>query len=330
MRRFFIFILIIFSGNLSAGVLLKFDSYSARSYGLAETGVAFKGDINSSAINPANISELKYTTIGSFYLPWYASMSIFSFFTGTPINIKKTYYGSFALNFLLFSTGEFPNYDKNGNKLPDAGASDLILNLSYSYPLVKLFNMGINIKYISSKLESFSSDTLGFDFGILKSFNLPSISKDKLKNFDLGLSVQNLGFSQKYVSSYISLPLKIRTGINYKFYYSEKFDASLIMEMIKSTDTPFSFSIASELFLLHYYKLRFGYRFSSVSLHNTSIGIGINDEQKNYNMKFDYSYIPLGDMGVKHSFSINFEIKNIPTVSTNTNVSVNTNEKKAQ
>jgi len=304
--------------NATTGPLLLFNAYNARSYGLSESGVTFKGDLNAITINPACLSSLDNTTITVFYLPWYENMTLFSMGLGFPLHIRDKLYGSVSLNLSSFSTGPFPNYDEFGNELPNLESNDLLITMAYGYPLPMQFDVGINFKYFNTKLGDKKSKSVAIDIGILKCFNVPGIRfKDIDHNLDIGVSVQNIGFSQEYIKEKSPLPFKIRAGANYLFYAHNKINTSLITELIQARGYQTKLCVGTEIFLLNYYNLRIGYKLIGDVLHKYSYGIGIYENRKGYNLIIDYSYIPLIEVGAQHAFSVKLEFKSIPAEQTN-------------
>lgn len=324
MKKLIIILFLYIAHNSIAGPLLLMDSYSARSYALSESGVTLRGDVYMLNINPASIAGIKYFTLSASYLFWYESTSFFSAIVGAPLKIRNKDFGTVGLNFSIFSIGSFENYDKLGNRLPDLEAGDLLLNLGYGKTIFKSLDIGINLKYINSKLGPESSKSFSFDAGIISYFRVPAIKlSENQYNFNIGLSIQNPGFTQKFMEEKISLPFKIRVGINYRFFSHKDAEISFISESIYNIYRRLKFVMALEFFLLKYYYLRAGYNFADNVLHKYSVGIGIYDSREGYNLIFDYSYIPLIELQNSHIISLKIEIgdvfKKLETTSEQTN-----------
>lgn len=312
MKRLIIILFLYISHNSIASPLLLMDSYSARSYALAESGVSLRDDIYMLNINPASIAGLRYFTLGASYLLWYESTSFFSAIIGTPLKIRNRNLGFVSLNFSVFSIGSFENYDKLGNRLSDLEAGDLLLNLGYGKSIFKGLDIGINLKYINSRLGPESSKSFSFDTGVISYFRVPAIKLSKNQyNLNIGLSIQNTGLAQRFINDKISLPFKIRAGINYRFFSYDDAEISFISESIYNIYRRLKSVMALEFFILKYYYIRAGYNFADNVLHRYSVGIGVYDSRDGYNLIFDYSYIPLIELQNSHIFSLKIEIGDV-------------------
>jgi len=312
MKELFIIIfLILLIGITQAGPLLLVDSFNARSYSIAQADVSTTADIDSILVNPAGLAGLKSVSASIFYLPWFEDMNIFSLSAGYPLLIKGQFYGTAGLSFASFSVPPFPNYaseEEGGERLPqDLDANDIMVNLGYGYPLLKNIDIGINMKYVKTKLgytES-TSGALAFDIGLLSKMTVPCISsKNPDNNLSMGLALQNLGVPQKYISKPSSLDYKIRVGAGYLFYTQEKADSSFLLEFNKTMNQDIKVSSAIEMGLINMFKIRIGYKAAGNSAIGFTAGGGIHYYLSGYYIYFDYSIIPLGDLGTHHAFSL--------------------------
>ncbi|MBN1899685.1 MAG: PorV/PorQ family protein [Spirochaetes bacterium] len=299
---------------LQASPLLLLDAHNSRSFGLAETGVAFKGDMDMMDINPAASASMPYTAVSGFYIPWFADTRFLGFTLGLPMSSRRRDYGSLGINLSAFYSTPFPNYDALGKRLDDLEVNDFLLIVNYAYPF-RILDLGINFKYFNTSLGQSKSRSVSFDIGAIQSFRIFGFNFETIKNnFHLGLSLQNIGFAQKFVSEETSLPLKVRAGFRYDFYNHEKINISLIPELIYTSGEDMKGSLAMEFFLLKYYHIRLGYRVMGNVLHKLALGLGIKESKDTYNIIIDYSYIPLEDLEICHAFSLKFEFGKKPEV----------------
>jgi hypothetical protein len=307
MRRFLfiISIFILISGSVIAGPLLLMDSYNARSFGLAGSMVAVKGGLDSIMVNPSGLTLIEGTSISIFYLPWVEDINFFSVSVGRPIKTADKYYGTMALNLSTFSIGTFMNYDQSGNRLADLSASDLLVNLGYGYPLTGNIDIGVNLKYVYTKLGDQKAAALAFDMSGLMSFSIPTLnSRHPDQTLYAGLALQNIGFSQRFIEDESLLPYKIRAGGSYLFYKEDKFDSTAVLEANFTKDQNMKLSGGVEAGILGFLKLRMGAVFIGDTVLGFSCGAGVGFKTGRYNFVFDYSLIPLQDFGTHHAFSL--------------------------
>ena len=281
------------------------DSYTARSYGLSQSDVAAKNDLDSILVNPAGLVDLKCIAASVFYLPWYGGMRYYSLSGGYPLFKGNKFNGTLGLNLSVFDLEPFRNYDEFGNELAKLNTGDILLSLSYAYPVWKYINTGLNLKYFNTKLgvETFTSSAV--DVGVLSSFDLPVISAGKVNDsFGIGFSIQNIGFSQKYFDNKFAFPLKIRTGITYLLIKKAGTGTTLMLELNQTKNKRTKLSSGIEVNILNMYKIRMGLRLlEHDTAYSFTAGAGMNNNKYN-NFSYDYSLIPLKELGVKHAFSI--------------------------
>ncbi len=298
MKKIFlsIFIFIMLSYGVTAGPISLLDSFSARSFGLAQADVAYKGDLDSILVNPAGLIYLRDISVGAFYLPWFEDMQFFSIAASYPIFSGEEFYGTLGLNVSTFSVDPFVNYDAQGTKLAnDVEVGDMLINLAYGFPLIDNLDIGFNVKYLDSKIgyKEVSGD-FDFDFGIMLSSEMDVIfGKNKNRNFILGFALQNINSS----------PPKTRVGISYLFLNQNIMDSTLLLELNSTEDQNIKLSSGIEIGIMQLFKIRAGYKLSADSAIGFTAGGGINYNISGYGLALDYSMIPLQDFGVQHAIS---------------------------
>lgn len=304
-KIFFVFLILCLNfSNIMARPILLMDAYSARSYGVGGSDVASESDLDSFLINPAGLALLKCISLSVFYLPWYEDMKFYSFNGGYPLLKKNKFYGTLGFNLSVFSIDPFPNYDEIGNRLHDANVSDFLFNIGYGYPIQKKINVGLNLKYLNTKLAEDHFNNFAFDVSALTYLSIPSFGTVKNNNnFSIGLSIQNIGFSKKFINGKYALPQKVRAGISHVFIKIDKIDCTLLLEYNKTRNFDNKFNSGIEVDFINIYKIRLGYKFNNDSASLFSFGVGMNNDEIN-NLSYDYSLIPLQELGVQHAFSI--------------------------
>ncbi|MDR1877968.1 MAG: type IX secretion system protein PorQ [Bacteroidales bacterium] len=121
--------------------------------------------------------------------------------------------GTFDLGLQFASYGSFEGYDIYGNKTAPFTASDFALITGYGKEFVdSMFSMGMNVKWIFSKYESYFSAGLAVDFAA-SYYSRP-------KNLSLTLLIGNLGTQFKtYSGIREKIPLEIQLAISQRLQH---------------------------------------------------------------------------------------------------------------
>jgi len=106
--------------------------------------------------------------------------------------------------------GSFDGFDENANPTGDFSGSEAALSVGYQQQLGRSdFHLGANAKFISSRLEQFTSFGVATDIGITY--------KNEYSNLIISAVVRNLGFQLKPFNEIREdLPLEVIFGISQK------------------------------------------------------------------------------------------------------------------
>lgn len=105
--------------------------------------------------------------------------------------------------------GTFTGADEWGNKTGEFKAADYAFVFGVTKHLNEKFHIGVNNKFIYSRLESYIATGLAFDIG--------AYYEMKDKNASLGVVARNIGFvSKAYVDNSALLPFDIQVGFTKK------------------------------------------------------------------------------------------------------------------
>ncbi len=188
---------------------------------------------------------------------------------------------SFALGVDIFDPGEITGYDEEGQKTGNVKSGDYLVRLGFasSNPL----NYGVTFSYYEQHLADIVGRGYGFGLGLSYELGLNR----------LGLSVENIGPDFKIGQS--SAPLPYRIALSGWFPISNNF-INLSADFIYSRETEFRFAGGIEYSPLDGFFFRAGGN-NDIPL---SLGVGLSGG----GLEFDYSYVPSGLFGGRHSFSI--------------------------
>jgi len=169
-------------------------------------------------------------------------------------------------------------------------ASDMSLNLGYSYKVNSAMSLGITGKYIQQKISGYSADAFAMDIGLLTSY----ISDD----VKIGLTIQNIGTKLKMIDKEFDLPIIYRAGISYKFV-----NWLFAADLVKASDNDVNIVTGIEYNFDKILKLRIGWK-SNDDLSSSGISTGLGFTYNNLDV--DYSFEPKDEFGDVHRVSLNY------------------------
>ncbi len=116
--------------------------------------------------------------------------------------------GTFDLAFNFASFGSFQGYDIYGNETGKFTAADFAVIMGYGREFVdSMFSLGMNVKWIFSKYESYFSAGLGVDFAA-SYYSIP-------KNLSLTLLISNVGTQFKsFAGAREKIPFEIQLAFS--------------------------------------------------------------------------------------------------------------------
>ncbi len=280
---------------------LRLDN-SPRAAALAGSFVAANDDVNSIFYNPAGINLLTATPVSFSFLKHLEGINSASLIASR--NVKD--WGRFSLGVQFVNYGTFTKADEFGNKLGDFGANDFALSLGYGNKLDENFYYGVNVKFIYSGIDVYSSTAISADVGLL--YEIPK------QLWSIGFSVLNMGTQlSTYAGATEDLPLDVRFGVAkrlahvpLKLYFSFN---HLADDYDSFGDRLNQWTFGAELKISGVVVLRFGYDKNmrdetelgtKKGLAGFNLGFGVN--VKGY--QIDYAFSSFGPVGSLHRFGL--------------------------
>lgn len=227
---------------------------------------AWDADPNMSYWNPAMMNERQHGQVAFNYINYLADVNF-----GT---LSAVYalddYNFVSVHGQYVDYGDFRGYDENDNATGDFSAKDAALTIGYAHNLSDFFTVGANLKYINSRIESYSSSAVAMDFG--------AVFHDIDYNTNVSLAIRNVGTQlQTYSGKKEKMPVQINLGISHRLEHVpielsmtlhdlQKFDISMpydkngqeVGTMRKFID---HVSVGAELFPDKGFNIRLGYNF---------------------------------------------------------------------
>lgn len=318
--------ILIFAVNISAKVTATgassatFDAIGSRSLALKESVTAIGSGAESISANPALISRIEKLNLSMMYLKWFADMNYIFFATAFPLEIKK-FKGTLGLAITTFSSGDFEKFiEGSSTSEGNTSANDYNIAISYARNIYEDLQTGVNLKIIRSTLDEYSATAFAADIGII--YNLDKQIKElsgKSVPLLLGISVQNIGSSQKFISEGTPLPMNIKFGLGYNYLLMKNHNFMADLDFNVPNDGEFiarlgiEYSYIDKLNDLKIVSVRVGVQPTGRANNLFSVGVGsqlpLVDYLKDYQFSVDYAMIPLTELGYNHAITVSVIFK---------------------
>ncbi len=281
--------------GVSGGQFLRI-GVGAKESALGEAGAVVSG-AQSLFYNPAGINDTAGTEVTASYASWvmdtgYSSLAL----------AKKGAGGAYGLGVNYFSVPSIDEYDKYGSKLSGSySVMDMAVTAGYGRELVPGMNWGVNVKYISSRLDTNTASAVAADAG-LKYEAIPG-------SLTLGFAAQNVGTRMRFNREGDPLPLNLKIGGQYMLKFSEdsslRKDVSFFTDVNELRDSGVYASFGVDM-SVHYsngnsFSVRGGYK-TDVGDRNAGAALGLGVNTPAYTI--DYAYSFMGDLGQVHRISL--------------------------
>jgi hypothetical protein len=292
---------------LNTGTEFMNISPDARSVGMGHISAGIADDVSATYWNPAGITQIKNNQFAFSSVEWLLGGSYQ--YVAYAENIHRA--GTFGGNIIYLGYENLEGRTLDGIRTNDFNVSCMAVTLSYgneiTHFLGQKLSLGINVKHIEQNIEQETANGIAFDFGVLARFDM----KNKLK---LGLSVRNLGPAMKFVKEEFSLPLNYTLGASFQVHgmivgadinylpHENMYTLGLGMEYYPFTSSR-HLSIRSGYImkLLEQSTNNFDYHNDKLgTFYGLGAGIGIKMGKN----RIDYAFVPYGDLGSMHRFTL--------------------------
>ncbi len=196
--------------------------------------------------------------------------------------------------------GEFDRLDVQGNQDGTFGASDIAIGLTYAKVLLRGFYGGFTGKFISEKIDNYSSAAIAADFGIQYRFGGGRSG--------LGLAVTNAGVQTKGFSKSHKDPLPVTVDAGFS-HALKGLPLTIAVDLIKPSDNDFFLALGGQFDILKPFMLRLGWSsagkdFKTGSDRDNLAGFAGGFGYSYQNYVFDYSYSSYADLGNVHRLTL--------------------------
>jgi hypothetical protein len=268
------------STGTTGGAFLKLGSGS-RAAAMGDTYIAVSDDPSAIYWNPAGLSQIKSFMLSSIYINWLVGISSSNISMVRPLGRSTL---GVSLDYVNVGGIEETTLTQPGGTGRIISPTDYVLTASFSRRFWPELSIGINAKLISENIDNNIASGYGMDLGLLWHVR---------NDISFGLNARNfLGTLGKN-----SLPSNFGIGISYKnpnFLLAADFNVP--------NDNISTLHLGAEYNFKNILLGRIGYntRMERNSGGSFAVGLGLNWNT----VKFDYAYVPYGDLGATHLFSL--------------------------
>ena len=303
---------------------------SAAQAALGGEALTVKDNVNQPLWNPATISRFMDNQVSVNYVNYLAGINVGS---ATFAHLVNRRFGTLHAGIQYIDYGEFIGADEDGTETGDFGARDLAFSIGYAYNIPwSDFYLGANVKFLSSKIENFTSQGLATDIGIYYySDYRPYSFTAVIRNLGYQISPydeirEEIAYDIAVGASYqmADVPIKWHLTINSLQQWNlavpnpsnsnTDLDGNTDQESISFLDNAIRhFVIGAELFPEKKFNLRFGYNFRraaelKLTETRTFAGISAGFGLKMGRFKLDYAFTKYHPVDNSSTFSLYIDL----------------------
>ena len=268
----------------------------ARAGAMADACVAVEGDAFSVYHNPAALARLEQPQLGGAHAALFQGITYQALTFAYPSEKKR------AVGLGIFYLGVGDIERRTGDSTSPAGtfnASDAAYVASYAHAFGDRLSLGVNGKYITQNIDSYSGNAFAADLGALYRLN-PGSERPVL----VGAALRNAGSAIGYVSSARD-PLPTSGHFGASFRPVKTFGFSVETGKYRDSDLYGAFGAEAKKSFgeASAAALRFGYtsaRRTNDGLNGITAGAGLSFHKA----AFDFAWIPFGTLGDSFRFSL--------------------------
>jgi hypothetical protein len=248
---------------------------------------AMAGDVYSMAYNPAGLGQVRNAQVCLLHNIGIIDSREYVAAAG-PIKVGGT------LGAGLLYRG-LPPIENEGAVDPAVKSSDMAVNVSYALAFStgqaveeKNLSAGVNIKWLRSVLGEYTATCMAADLGVWW-------QPVGLKAIQLGLVLQNLGTTLKYIEVEESLPLNLKLGTVCHILQDVNHEVTLAADInLPLAADWFYAGLGAEYCFNRLIVLRAGYQYQDESLASVIMGgVGLRYLLGSFEVQLDYAFKPV-------------------------------------
>ena len=276
------------SPGTTTGELLKIP-LGARAIGMGEAYTALADDASALYWNPAGMSFVTQKEASFMHSSLIESVHLEQLSFVAP---GDSY--AFGTNFSYLGYGNIAGYDNTGAPTGNVGAYSYFANGGVSRLIGDSLSLGVSAGLLHETLDSDSANTFAVNGGALYQLSAHPLGA----NYNVGMSVQNLGPGLKFVSERDPLPEKVNVGIAALGIKEKPINVTADVS-VPNDNSPYV-DLGSEYWFHEIIALRLGYAGANDVGKGLRVGLGI----KYSSFLFDYAYGGFGDFGAMQRINL--------------------------
>lgn len=181
--------------------------------------------------------------------------------------------------------------DESGNFEGHFGSYDLSVAVGYARRMGEDLTAGLNVKYLTENVDRTNASGYAFDLGA--QWDTP------VERLRLGIVVQNLGPSMKFIADEFDLPTTVQGGATFSVALAGG-AALLAAEVRKVRGDDAGLNVGTGYEYRETASVRLGYK-SGLDSEDVSFGLGFRRDR----VRVDYAFVPYGnDLGDTHRIGL--------------------------
>jgi len=249
--------------------------------------------------NPAGLARVDVPELSAMYLSYLVDTSYQQASVAIPWKTEDGLSRGFGLSVQTLGSGDIDGRNETGEKMGDFTARFSAYSFAFGQELSERLSVGSTVKVIQETISDAKASAFGLDAGLLY---------DASKRLTLAAVVANAGKSVKLAEQDDPIPLQLRGGAVWRMNP----DISLSGEGVYRRNGVFSAHAGVDYNPSGVYSLRAGYQTSHTQelgfLAGLTAGMGFHWKGQ----ELSYAFVPFGDLGATHYFSINLRWSTSP------------------
>jgi len=272
-------------GQIRAGAAFLKMPPGSRLQSMGNSVTALLDDHHVVFANPASGSYLREWYWSASYTKWIADINNASLLAGKSLTTPWSRRTQFNLGWLYQGVGEFDSSEKDATQV---SANDWVLSVNVGQPLSFLSDrlaVGVDAKYLSSRLAQYSAHTWVFDSGLM--YRTPRFALSRNPNslfqhgiISIGLSADNMGKPLTFIRQRTPLPREMRAGLAFYAGSHNGVQVQLAADYHTRRDEGDHLGFGAEVSWDERFAIQGGYNSSNDLLEKYSFGLSLRlDDQ---------------------------------------------------
>ncbi len=292
----------IYAFNSSSGADFLNINTSTRSDGMGAADVSVLTDISGMNVNPASVAFLRVpeayynhkNTLSEFnseYVAFGTPMALFiRSRKSLPRRLRWIRKLRMGASFMYWHTGRIDVFG-NESSVPigTVGANDMFASFALAYN-IRGYRVGGSVKYIRRSLADFTAQTVAFDVGGLKGFEVfRPLPYQRRYNLRVGLAVRNVGPGIAFNSTTEPLPITFKPGVTYGIFGNRDHMVDLSLGATQILNEAIGINTGLEYRVFNIFFFRSGFEFANEGPIYT-LGTGGKYTFRKITYQLDYAF----------------------------------------